>query len=289
MAINPFRWLNSHPRVRVLGGWFCLLVLVLVSLFGGQSIPIGPIYALPVMLISYDIKLARGLLIAVIAGMTWTIFATNIGTSLWEVWNPLQPSGSRATSAQVAQADGNAAMAAPDDDTATARRRIEKKWGSVETFTDPMQQIPLILSIWAMGTLGFVLVAVGFHTIRSQEFELAKAEQERLKREKEILNAISMTLNHEINNPLAIIAGQVGLMELAGGKESAHAKSIQNIQHAVTRISNFVKELTDIEELRVKTVGSSFQHVDWEGHKNQKLEPSSPAQPPPTASDSKSG
>jgi signal transduction histidine kinase len=277
MGINPFRWLNAHPRVRVLGGWFSLLVLVLVSLFGGQAIPIGPIYALPVILISYDIKLARGLLIAVVAGLTWTIFATNIGTSLWEVWNPLQPSGSRAVSAQVAQADGNAALAAPDDDTATTRRRIEKKWGSVETFTDPMQQIPLILSIWAMGTLGFVLVAVGFHTIRSQEFELAKAEQERLKREKEILNAISMTLNHEINNPLAIIAGQVGLMEMAGGKESAHAKSIQNIQHAVTRISNFVKELSDIEELRVKTVGTSFQHVDWESAKHPDKTPSTQA------------
>ncbi|GEM_PF-3192730 len=278
MAINPFRWLNAHPRVRVLGGWLILLGLVLVSLFGGQAIPIGPIYAMPVILISYDIKLARGLLIAVVAGITWTVFATNIGTSLWEIWNPIHLSGSRAPVAQI-EMHANAVAEPPTEEANQARKRIEKKWGSVETFSDPMQQIPLILSIWAMGTLGFVLVAVGFHTIRSQEFEMAKAESERLKREKEILSAISMTLNHEINNPLAIIAGQVGLMEMSGGKESAHAKSIQNIQHAVTRISNFVKELSAIEELRVKTVGSSFQHIDWEAPKKSEKTPTST--PPP--------
>jgi signal transduction histidine kinase len=283
MGINPFRWLNAHPRVRVFGGWLTLLALVLVSLLGGQAIPIGPIYALPVILISYDIKLARGLLIAVVAGITWTIFATNIGTSLWEVWNPLQPTGSSAISSQVALREDAPAVAQAHE--AIARKRIEKKWGSVETFSDPMHQIPLIMSIWAMGTLGFVLVAVGFHTIRAQEFEMAKAEQERLKREKAILNAISMTLNHEINNPLAIIAGQVGLMEMTGGKESIHAKSIQNIQHAVTRISNFVKELSAIEELRVKTVGSSFQHVDWES--NEEPAAVAPAENPPDSPSSK--
>jgi signal transduction histidine kinase len=264
MTLNPFRWLNAHPTIRVLGGWLTLAALILVSLVGGPAIPIGPIYALPVMLISYDIRLARGLVIAVVAGLAWTVFATSIGTSLWEIWRVSEaPPDSVAASPMAAFAGS----AAPAEEGAqadmTMRKKILQKYLSGEPLTDPLQAMPLVLSIWAMGTLGFVLVAVGFHTIRAQEFELAKAELERLNREQQILNAILVTLNHEINNPLAIILAQTGLMEMSGGKENPNAKSIQNIQQAVTRISNFLKELTAIEAVRLKTVGSSFQHIDW--------------------------
>jgi signal transduction histidine kinase len=209
-----FQVLNENPTLRVVGGWLLLFGIVLADLLTGSSIRLAPLYCLPVIALSYEPKPARGILVAVVAGLAWAV----MGSGLVEVF-------------------------------------------IYGRFVDIVERLPFTVLIWLFGTIGFSIVALGFHTIRAQQQAIELAERKRTHREKELLNAISSTIHHEINNPLAVIAAQADLMKL----ENADAKTVQSIlsiQGAVNRISQFVREIAALEEVRLKNYGTNNQLLD---------------------------
>lgn len=77
---------------------------------------------------------------------------------------------------------------------------------------------------------------------RNAEKKLMEAEQ------KNSALAMAVTANHEINQPLMIISGNLEFLELYCGKDEKNEKYIKRIKESISRIDNILKKMRDIEQ-----------------------------------------
>lgn len=62
------------------------------------------------------------------------------------------------------------------------------------------------------------------------------------------INTMVTTLNHEINNPLAIAVGNLSILESKMDKDSIHLERVEKVMSALNRITEIVKKIEDISK-----------------------------------------
>jgi len=91
--------------------------------------------------------------------------------------------------------------------------------------------------------------------------------QRRLEQEKVRLEAVTQTvraLNHEINNPLAIICGKVELLLMRGKLSEEVREDLEAVERAARRISYIVSKLTKVTRVTTTELVEGFPMVDVE-------------------------
>ena len=91
--------------------------------------------------------------------------------------------------------------------------------------------------------------------------------QRRLEQEKVRLEAVTQTvraLNHEINNPLAIICGKVELLLMRGELSEEVRKDLEAVERAARRIGYIVSKLMKITKIATTELVEGFPMVDVE-------------------------
>lgn len=62
------------------------------------------------------------------------------------------------------------------------------------------------------------------------------------------INTMVTTLNHEINNPLAIAVGNLSILQSKIDKDNVHLERLSKVMTALNRITEIVKKIEDISE-----------------------------------------
>ncbi|HIE04510.1 MAG TPA: PAS domain-containing protein [Candidatus Latescibacteria bacterium] len=91
--------------------------------------------------------------------------------------------------------------------------------------------------------------------------------QRELEQEKVRLEAVTQTvraLNHEINNPLAIICGKVELLLMKGGLSEDVRKDLETVERAARRIGYIVSKLMKVTRIATTELVEGFPMVDVE-------------------------
>lgn len=77
------------------------------------------------------------------------------------------------------------------------------------------------------------------------------------------VNAMVTTLNHEINNPLAIVVGNLSILQSKLADDSPHLERIHKAMGALDRITEIVKKIEEIS-----THESNMEEVTYSGKVN---------------------
>lgn len=99
--------------------------------------------------------------------------------------------------------------------------------------------------------------------IRMRRLLIVKKQQEEELQELRAVQLTAGTLAHEVNNPLAAIAGNNDLLERASGKN----KKTERIREGVMRIKDVVKKLTKITAIRRRDYPGDAEIIDLEESK----------------------
>jgi PAS domain S-box-containing protein len=108
-----------------------------------------------------------------------------------------------------------------------------------------------------------LLIAEGRDITERQQLEEARRKQERTTGRLEQLTVTVNTLQHEINNPLAIIVAQAQLLARSENLTERERGRAMNIEEAAKRVADLVKRLSSLREIKV---------VEQGGHPRLQLE-----------------
>jgi len=94
--------------------------------------------------------------------------------------------------------------------------------------------------------------------LKTTKDQLIKMEQ------KEAVSAAIVSLNHEINNPLMIIQGNLQLLKISTENDES-VKKINVIESQLDRVNNLMKKLRDLKEVKLKEYvnGSNHKMLDF--------------------------
>lgn len=111
------------------------------------------------------------------------------------------------------------------------------------------------------------------HAYNSLASQLASNEE----RKTETLRQLAVTLNHDLNNAMAIIELQLALLDRQAGGSPAHADRLRDIRAALARMAGLVASLKNIRRVVLTDYAAGQQMVDIE--KSLADEPPAPGPP----------
>lgn len=109
---------------------------------------------------------------------------------------------------------------------------------------------------------GALAIAVGWLSQQLHDFYQRLIRAERLA----AIGEVAVTVRHEINNALAAITGEAGLLKNSSGLREEDRAGIETILEMATRINNDVRKLTMLEHApSTPYAGGAAQMVDLRG------------------------
>ncbi|HWO88636.1 MAG TPA: histidine kinase dimerization/phospho-acceptor domain-containing protein [Gemmatimonadales bacterium] len=106
---------------------------------------------------------------------------------------------------------------------------------------------------------GALAIAVGWLSQQLHDFYQRLIRAERLA----AIGEVAVTIRHEINNALAAIAGEAGLLKNSSGLREEDRAGVETILEMATRINNDVRKLTMLEDApSAPYAGGMAQMVD---------------------------
>ncbi len=92
--------------------------------------------------------------------------------------------------------------------------------------------------------------------------QLAQELQATDERRLEVLRQVGLTLNHELNNAMAIIELQLQLLGKQSGGDPAQAKALQRIHHSLQRMTETVQNLRNVRRIVLMEYASGLQMLN---------------------------
>lgn len=91
---------------------------------------------------------------------------------------------------------------------------------------------------------------------------LAEHLQQTEKRRMEVLSQVGVTLNHELNNAMAAIELQLGLLGRRAGEDPTIERRLRTIQTGLTRMKNIVQSLKNARRIVLTDYGDGQKMLD---------------------------
>jgi C4-dicarboxylate-specific signal transduction histidine kinase len=99
-----------------------------------------------------------------------------------------------------------------------------------------------------------------------QAYEDLKVTQERLVKASRLaaIGEMSLTVRHEINNPLTAILGEAQLMLMGQNLSEEMRKNLKTIEQLSIRIQGVVRKLSEVKEDKTKEFMKGLKTIDFE-------------------------
>lgn len=139
---------------------------------------------------------------------------------------------------------------------------LQQKQCEVRVQTKSGRQIPLELIVSVLRnsdghSLGYLIVGKDLSTLKQLEKE--KLEKERLT----AINESLATINHQINNPLTPIIGNVQLIRSEGGSlNKSQLEKLDIIESNAKKISQIIKKFNQVSELSKRKYYGDLNYLD---------------------------
>lgn len=143
-----------------------------------------------------------------------------------------------------------------------AKLNIEEQWVTAEGLKWlSTSKIPFVNDKGQI--IGIIGVSIDITKRKQAEINLKKTQDKLMKLErKNAVLAMIVTANHEINQPLTVLRGNLELLERKL-HEKKYEKYLLAMEQSLTRIDNILSKLRDLDEIKLKRYSGNTPMLDF--------------------------